>query len=179
MFQQSLLTKKEIETERNKANNNFIKTTLQMSKDELDTANESADQKNKKIIRDINDPAPGLFIDDKLNSNEQNLQITTDNVFNLPPQVQQQLNETVFKKNYKQPIIQPTPPEIIPNVVPKTEDSSIDDDEFDSFKKAELTTINIGQPKDENYDDLVMISVDDEAKISKSLIRTDIEIKIT
>ena len=68
-----------------------------MSKDELDAANESADQKNKKI-RDITDPMPGLFIDDKLNPNEQNLQNTTDNVFNLPPQVQQQHNETVFKK---------------------------------------------------------------------------------
>ena len=68
-----------------------------MSKDEFDAANESADQKNKKI-RDITDPMPGLFIDDKLNPNEQNLQNTTDNVFNLPPQVQQQHNETVFKK---------------------------------------------------------------------------------
>ena len=72
-----------------------------MIKDKLDAANESADQKNKKIIRDIIDPIPGLFIDDKLNPNEQNLQNTTDNVFNLPPQVQQELNETVFKKNYQ------------------------------------------------------------------------------
>ena len=77
----------------------------------------------------------------------------------------------------KQAIIQPTPPEIIPNLVPETEDSFIDDHEFDSFKKPDPTTINIGQPKDENYDDLVMIYDDDEAKISKSLIKTDIEIK--
>ena len=97
--------------------------------------------------------------------------------FNLPPQVQQQLNETVSKKAIKQPIIQPTPPEIIPNVVPKTEDFFVDDDEFDSFKKPEPMAINIGQPKDMNYNDLVMISDDDEAKISKSLIKTGIEIK--
>ena len=71
---------------------------MQMSKDELDAANEFADQKNKKIIRDIIVSTPGLFIDDKLNPNEQNLQNATDHVFNLPPQVQQQLNETVFKK---------------------------------------------------------------------------------
>ena len=85
-----------------------------------------------------------------------------------------------LKKIIKQPIIQPTPQEIIPNVVPKTEDFFIDDDEFDSFKKPEPTTISIGQPNDENYDDLVMISDgddDDEAKISKSLIKTDIAIK--
>ena len=42
--------------------------------------------------------------------------------------MQQQLNETVFKKNIKQPIIQP-------NAVPKNEDFFIDDDEFYSFKK--------------------------------------------
>ena len=77
----------------------------------------------------------------------------------------------------KQPIIQPTSPEINPNVVLKSEDFFIDDDEFDSFMKPEPTTINIVQPKEENYDDLVIISVDDEAKISKSLIKTDIEIK--
>ena len=41
-----LLTKKEIKTERNKENDDFIKTSLQMTKDELDVANESADQKN-------------------------------------------------------------------------------------------------------------------------------------
>ena len=93
-----------------------------MNKDELDAANESADQKNKKKIRDIIHPKPGPFVDDKLNPNEQNLQNAADNVFNLPPQVQQQLKETVFKKIIKQAIIQPTPPEIIPNIVPKTEE---------------------------------------------------------
>ena len=138
-----------------------------MTKDELDVANESADQKNKKIITDIIDPTPDLFIDEKLNPNEQNLQNTTDNLFNLPPQVQQELNETVFKKIIKQTIIQPTPPEIIPNVLPKTKDFFINDDKFDLFKKPGPVTINIGQPKDENY----------EAKIWKSLIKTDIEIK--
>ena len=39
---------------------------------------------------------PGLFIDDKLNPNEQNLQNTADNVFNLQLQLQQQFNETAI-----------------------------------------------------------------------------------
>ena len=43
-----LLTEKEIEIEGNKAIEMFIKTTLLMSKDELDAANESADQGIKK-----------------------------------------------------------------------------------------------------------------------------------
>ena len=173
----TLLTEKEIEIERNKVNEEFTKTSLLMSKDELDPAKESADQKTKKIIKDMVDPTPALLIGVKLNPNKENLQNTADDVFNLLPQVQQQLNETVIKKIIKKSIIQSTPPQIIPNFVPKTEDYYIDDDEFNSFKKPEPTTINIGQPKDENYDDLVMIFDDDEAKISKSFIKTDIEIK--
>ena len=114
-----LLTAKEVEVERNKISKHFNKTSLQMSKDELDAANEFADQKNKKIIKDIIDPNPGFFIDDQLKPNEQSFQNTRNNVFNLPPQIQQQLDDTMFKKIIKQPIIQPTPPEIIPNIVPK------------------------------------------------------------
>ena len=149
-----------------------------MSTDERDATNEFADQENKKIINDIIDPNPGLFINDQLKRNEQNFQKIIDNVFNPPPQIPQQFNDTVFKKIIKQPTIQPTPPEIIPNIVQKTEGFFNDDNEFDSFKKPEpKTTLNIGKPKDEEYDGLVMISDDDEAKNSKSLIKTDIEIK--
>ena len=83
----------------------------------------------------------------------------------------------MFKKIIKQPIIQPTPPEIIPNIVLKTEDFFIDNDEFDSFKQREPITINIGQSKNDKYDGLIMISDDDEAQISKSLVEKDIEIK--
>ena len=142
-----LLTAKEIETKRNKANDDFIRTSMQMSKNELDAANEVADQENKELIKGIIDPAPGLFIDDELKPNEQNFKNTTDNVFNRPPQVQQQLDETMFKKIMKKRIIKPTPPEIIPNVVPKTEDFFIDDNEFDSFKKPEPITEILGSQK--------------------------------
>ena len=55
-----LLTAKKIDIERNKINDSFIKISLQMTKDELDAVNEFADQKNKKIIKDIIAPNPGL-----------------------------------------------------------------------------------------------------------------------
>ena len=42
-----------------------------MSKDELRAANESTDQKNKKIIKYIIDPTPSLFVDDQFKPNEQ------------------------------------------------------------------------------------------------------------
>ena len=82
----------------------------------------------------------------------------------------------MFKEIIKHPIIQPSPPNIIPNIDLKTEDFFIDNDDFDSFKKPELK-IEIGQPKDEN-DDLVMISDDEETEFSKSLIKTESDIKI-
>ena len=71
----------------------------------LELANESADQKDKKIIKDIIDPTPGLFINDQLKPNNQNFQNTTENVFNLPASVEEQHNDTVSKKIIKQPII--------------------------------------------------------------------------
>ena len=43
--------------------------------------------KIKKIIKDIIDPNPGLFIHDQVKPNEQNFQNTLDNVFNLPSQI--------------------------------------------------------------------------------------------
>ena len=107
--------------------------------------NEPSDQKNKKVIKDMFDPTPGLFIDEKLNANDKIFKNTTDNVFNLPPQVQQQLNGTVFKKIKTEPIFKTTPHKNIPNIseqtVPKKENFFIDIDKFDECKKPEIRSI--------------------------------------
>ena len=58
-------TANEIKTERERINAEFLKTSLLLHKDQLDASNEPADQTNKKIIKDIIDPTPGFFIDDK------------------------------------------------------------------------------------------------------------------
>ena len=81
---------------RERINAEFLKTLLPLNKDQLDASNESADKKNKKIVKDIIDLTPGPFIDDKLNANDQIFKSMTDNVFNLLPQVQQQLDDAVF-----------------------------------------------------------------------------------
>ena len=47
-------------------------------------------------MKDIIDATPGLFIDDQVKPNEQNFQNTTNKLFNLPHQVQEQLNDIVF-----------------------------------------------------------------------------------
>ena len=48
-------------TERDSA---FLKTSLTMSKPNLDASIEAAEEKNKKILRDIVDPTPGFAVDD-------------------------------------------------------------------------------------------------------------------
>ena len=120
----------------------------------MDASNEAVDKKKKKIIKDIIDPTPELFIDNKLNANDQIFKNTTD-VFNLPPQVQQQLNDTVFKKIKTEPIFETTPQENIPNIpeqtVPKT-DFFIDVDEFDEYENPE--TISIKQPSTDDRNTL-------------------------
>ena len=58
----------------NKRNRDWKKQNKRRRTDERDAANEFADQKNKKIINDIIDPNPGLFISDQLKPNEQNFQ---------------------------------------------------------------------------------------------------------
>ena len=65
--------------------------------------------------------------------------------FNLPPQVQQQPNGTVFQKIKTEPSFEITPQENITNIpeqsVPKMEDFFIDDDEFDEYEKLETISI--------------------------------------
>ena len=94
-----LLTEKEIEIEINKANEEFIKTSLLISKDELDQTNESTDQKNKKIMKDIIDPSPGLFIDNQLKPNKQNFQNTTNNFLIFHIRYKKNLMTLCFKNS--------------------------------------------------------------------------------
>ena len=115
-----LLTTNEIKAARERINAEFLKKSLLLNKDQLDASNEAADQKNKKIIKDIIDPTPGLFIDNKLNANDQIFKNTIDNVFNLLPQVQQLLNDTVFKKTKTESIFETTTQEHILNIPEQT-----------------------------------------------------------
>ena len=41
--------------------------TITINKTDLDAATENADDKNKKLVTDITDPTPGVFVDDKIN----------------------------------------------------------------------------------------------------------------
>ena len=94
----------------------------------------------------------------------------------MQPHVQQQINDAVFKNIKTEPSFETTPQENIPNIpeqtVPKTDDFFIDDHEFDEYKKPE--TINVKQPSTDHWNDFVIIP---DNEISKSLLKTDIQIK--
>ena len=109
-------------------------------------------KRNKKIVKDIIDRTPGLFIDDKLNANDQIFKNTTDNFFNLPSLVQRQLNDTVLKKDF-----------------------IIDDDKFDEYKKP--ATICIKQPNNDDRNNFVINPENEKIEISKSLLKAHIQIK--
>ena len=98
-----LLTTNEIlnKTTTTATNEDFIKTSLVIRDEEIKAENDIANEKTKKIIKDIVNPAPGLFIDNEfIPQQDINTQPnTTDNPYKLKPDVQKQLNETILKKN--------------------------------------------------------------------------------
>ena len=70
-------------------------------------------QKTKKIIKDIINPAPSLLINDTFNQQEDaniDTQKNTDNTYKLKPNVQKQLNNTILKNFALLPVTQPIPP---------------------------------------------------------------------
>ena len=78
--------------------------------DEIKAEKEIADQKTKNLTKQILNPTPGYFVDDEFNLKDSNVndQKITDNPFVLKPEVQKQLNNTVFKKFISPPAVEPT-----------------------------------------------------------------------
>ena len=86
-----LLTTDQIFNETIKKNEEFIKTSLEIRDEEMKAENEIADEKAKKIIKDIVNPVPGLFINDTFNLQEDvsvNKPKNIDNTFRLKTQIQ-------------------------------------------------------------------------------------------
>ena len=86
-----LLTADQIFNETIKKNEEFIKTSLEIRDEEMKAENEIADEKAKKIIKDIVNSVSGLFINDTFNLQEDvsvNKPKNTDNTFRLKTQIQ-------------------------------------------------------------------------------------------
>ena len=145
-----LKSKKEINKTYDDSKEEYLKTAITTNKTDLDAAIENTDDKNKKIVSDITDPMPGLFVDDKLNLENQfeyesndidknlnllrDLQDCLDNILLLMKEIQPAIEKIIQK------LI-----ELIPNnpflnykkidEEIETEDICIDDSYTDNYSK--------------------------------------------
>ena len=99
-----MLSEKQIKETYDNAKEDYLKTAIKINKTDLDVAFENADEKNEKIISDVIDPTPGLFVNDQLNL-EDHFKYKSNVIersFNAAKQLQQRLDnilETMIKNN--------------------------------------------------------------------------------
>ena len=99
-----MLSEKQIKETYDNAQEDYLKTAIKINKTDLDAAVENADEKNEKIISDVIDPTPGLFVNDQLNL-EDHFKYKSNVIersFNVAKQLQQRLDnilETMIKNN--------------------------------------------------------------------------------
>ena len=99
-----MLSEKEIDKVYNDTKEDYLKTSITINKTDLGAAIENADEKNEKIISDLINPTPGLFVDDQLNLENQFKYKSNDieRSFALTNQTQQRLDnelEMMIKNN--------------------------------------------------------------------------------
>ena len=145
-----LKSEKEINKTYNDSKEEYLKTAITIDNTDLDAAIENADNKNKKIVSDIIDPTPGLFVDDKLNLENQ-FEYTSNDIdknLNLSRVLQDCLDNILLLMKEKQPPIEKIiqkPIEIILNnpflnyekidEEIETKDIYIDDSYTDNYSK--------------------------------------------
>ena len=100
-----MLNEKQIKETYDNTKEDYLKTAIKINKTDLDAAVENADEKNEKIISDVIDPTPGLFVNDQLNL-EDHFKYKSNVIersFNVAKQLQQRLDnilETMIKNNW-------------------------------------------------------------------------------
>ena len=88
------LTSEEIKKQTREEDENFIETAVAFREEELKAADEIADEENKNVIKSIVNPTPGLVVDDEINNNDIYFPPnTTDNIYQLPPKEEKELND--------------------------------------------------------------------------------------
>ena len=82
----------------NETDSIFLKTSFTMTKPNLDASIEAAEEKNRKIIRDIVDPTPGFIVDEKFTDDDlNNREYENEAEFKLGNAVQKRL-DTILKE---------------------------------------------------------------------------------
>ena len=115
-----LKSEKEINETYDDSKEEYLKTAITIHETDLDATTENADDKNKKIVSDIIDPTPGLFVDDKLNLENQ-FEYKSNDIdknLNLSRDLQDRLDNILLLMKAKQAPIEKIiqkPIELIPN----------------------------------------------------------------
>ena len=145
-----LKSEKEINETYDDSKEEYLKTAITIHETDLDATTENADDKNKKIVSDIIDPTPGLFVDDKLNLENQ-FEYKSNDIdknLNLSRDLQDRLDNILLLMKAKQAPIEKIiqkPIELIPNnpflnyekidEEIETKDIYIDDSYTDNYSK--------------------------------------------
>ena len=156
-----LRSEKEINKTHDDAKEEYLKTTITINKTDLDATIENADNENKKIVSNITDSTPGLFVDDKLNLENQ-FEYKSNDIdknLNLSRDLQDRLDDILLLMKEKQSPIEKIiqkPIELIPNnpflnyekidEEIETKDIYIDDSYTDNYSK--FTPVSTDNRKD-------------------------------
>ena len=83
-----------------KIDSDFLKTSLTLSKTNLDASIEAAEEENKMIIQDMVNPTPGLFVDQSFTNDDLNTMHTDDeSKFKLNNESMKKINEITKLNN--------------------------------------------------------------------------------
>lgn len=136
----ALLTGDELQKEKEKQEEDSIKLTLKLSRDELEGLKDSRKEDDQKLVRDIIDPSHGNIVDSKITNNDIDEwadQKTTDRSIKLPnSEVPKPLSDTedlfvpipkVVKDNLKNDTSIPVDSNIDPSIENALADMSTDD----------------------------------------------------
>ena len=123
----------------------FLKTSFTMSKPNLDASIEAAEEENRKIIKNIVDPTPGFFVDEKF---------TDDDLNNRENE-----NEAEFK---------------LGNAAKKRFDTILEDINKNINVKNE-SSIQFSKEVDQNRKDFAVQKQKENVQVLKSVYRTKIE----
>ena len=107
----------------------FLKTSLTLSKTNLDASIEAAEEKNKKVIQEIIDPSPGFVIDEKFTDDDfSNREYGDKSKFKLNNAARQKFNNILKEIN------RDTKSFILPNrkykLINESEDFTVEKEDF-------------------------------------------------
>ena len=125
----------------------FLKTSLKLSKTNLDASIQAAEEKNKEILREIIDPTPGFVINEFAEDDFSSREYEDESKFKLNKAMQQKFNNILKEINTKSFILPNSELEFI-NQQNKNEDFTVEKEENNlEIQKSPTTTKILNKKK--------------------------------